>query len=99
MIRLMDTLASSTLDQGTEHFDPSTIAIVTIDTGNPATNIIPSQSHATVNIRFNDIHSSASLTKWLEVHTQKIGAKFGVKNRNAGPHLRRELLYTARRII
>jgi len=79
MIRLMDTLASSTLDQGTEHFDPSTIAIVTIDTGNPATNIIPSQSHATVNIRFNDIHSSASLTKWLEVHTQKIGAKFGVK--------------------
>ena len=79
MTRLMDTLASSTLDQGTEHFDPSTIAIVTIDTGNPATNIIPSQSHATVNIRFNDIHSGASLIKWLEVHTQKIGAKFGVE--------------------
>ena len=79
MIRLMDTLASSTLDQGTEHFDASTIAIVTIDTGNPATNIIPSQSHATVNIRFNDTHSGASLTKWLEVQTEKIGAKFGVK--------------------
>ena len=79
MIRLMDTLASSTLDQGTEHFDASTIAIVTIDTGNPATNIIPSQSHATVNIRFNDTHSGASLTKWLEVHTHKIGAKFGVE--------------------
>lgn len=79
MTRLMDTLASSTLDQGTEHFDASTIAIVTIDTGNPATNIIPSQSHATVNIRFNDTHSGASLTKWLEVQTQKIGAKFGVK--------------------
>lgn len=79
MTRLMDTLASSTLDQGTEHFDASTIAIVTIDTGNPATNIIPSQSHATVNIRFNDTHSGASLTKWLEVQTEKIGAKFGVK--------------------
>jgi succinyl-diaminopimelate desuccinylase len=79
MTRLMDTLASSTLDQGTEHFDASTIAIVTIDTGNPATNIIPSQSHATVNIRFNDTHSGASLTKWLEVQTEKISAKFGVK--------------------
>ena len=79
MIRLMDTLASSTLDQGTEHFDASTIAIVTIDTGNPATNIIPSQSHATVNIRFNDTHSGASLTKWLEVHTHKIGTNFGVE--------------------
>ena len=79
MIRLMDTLASSTLDQGTEHFDSSTIAIVTIDTGNPATNIIPSQSHATVNIRFNDTHSGASLTKWLEVHTHKIGTNFGVE--------------------
>ena len=79
MIRLMDTLASSTLDQGTEHFDSSTIAIVTIDTANPATNIIPSQSHATVNIRFNDTHSGASLTKWLEVHTHKIGTNFGVE--------------------
>jgi succinyl-diaminopimelate desuccinylase len=79
MTRLMDTLGSSTLDQGTEHFDASTITIVTIDTGNSATNIIPSQSHATVNIRFNDTHSGASLTKWLEMQTQKIGAKFGVK--------------------
>ena len=51
--RLMDRLASHELDQGTAHFDPSTLAVVTIDTGNPATNVIPAQGRATVNIRFN----------------------------------------------
>jgi succinyl-diaminopimelate desuccinylase len=36
--RLVDRIASHELDQGSDHFDPSTIAVVTIDTGNPATN-------------------------------------------------------------
>ncbi|WP_417713438.1 succinyl-diaminopimelate desuccinylase [Pseudophaeobacter arcticus] len=78
MARLMDQLASHQLDQGTEHFDPSTLAIVTIDTGNPATNVIPAQSNATVNIRFNDSHSGASLSSWLQSEVDKITAEFGV---------------------
>ncbi len=48
LVRLMDRLATKQLDQGTEHFDASTLAITTIDTGNPATNVIPAQSRATV---------------------------------------------------
>jgi succinyl-diaminopimelate desuccinylase len=77
MARLMDRLASHELDQGTEHFDASTLAVVTIDTGNPATNVIPAQSRATVNIRFNDAHSGASLTEWLRVEADKVEAEFG----------------------
>jgi succinyl-diaminopimelate desuccinylase len=46
--------------RGTEHFDPSTLAVTTIDTGNPASNVIPAEGRATVNIRFNDRHSGAS---------------------------------------
>ncbi|MDU8942553.1 succinyl-diaminopimelate desuccinylase [Ovoidimarina sediminis] len=63
--RLADRLASETLDEGSEHFDASTLAVTTIDTGNPANNVIPGEARATVNIRFNDLHSSASLTEWL----------------------------------
>ena len=78
MARLMDRLASHQLDQGTDHFDASTLAVVTIDTGNPATNVIPAQSRATVNIRFNDSHSGASLSSWLQSEVDRVTAEFGV---------------------
>ncbi|MBC7133585.1 MAG: succinyl-diaminopimelate desuccinylase [Roseovarius sp.] len=79
MARLMDRLASHTLDAGTEHFDPSTLAIVTIDTGNPATNVIPAECRATVNIRFNDSHDSASLIRWMQSELDRVDAEFGTR--------------------
>ena len=75
MARLMDRLASHELDQGTEHFDASTLAVVSIDTGNPATNVIPAQSRACVNIRFNDLHSGASLSEWLRAQAAQVDAE------------------------
>ena len=78
MARLIDQLSTSELDQGTKHFDASTVAVVNIDTGNPATNVIPAQSSATVNIRFNDAHSGKSITDWLKLHTDDIINTFGV---------------------
>ena len=78
MARLVDQLSCAELDQGTEHFDASSLAVVTIDTGNPATNVIPAQCRATVNIRFNDAHSGASLTTWLQDQADEISAEFGV---------------------
>ena len=77
--RLMDRLGSHQLDEGSEHFDASTLAIVTIDTGNPATNVIPAQGRAAVNIRFNDLHSGTSLTGWLQSEADKIAEEFGLK--------------------
>jgi len=78
MARLMDRLATYKLDLGTENFDPSTLAIVTIDTGNTATNVIPAEARATVNIRFNDAHDSASLAVWLQAELDKVVDEFGV---------------------
>ena len=78
MARLVDQLSCAELDQGTEHFDASSLAVVTIDTGNPATNVIPAQTRATVNLRFNDAHSGASLTTWLQDQADEISAEFGV---------------------
>ncbi|MDC0136081.1 succinyl-diaminopimelate desuccinylase [Sulfitobacter sp.] len=79
MMRLMDRLASHELDQGTDHFDGSTLAMVTVDTGNPATNVIPAECSATVNIRFNDTHSGASLSEWIENEVTTIRETFGVQ--------------------
>ena len=79
MARLMDRLASHELDQGTDHFDASTLAVVTMDTGNPATNVIPAQCSGTVNIRFNDQHSGASLSDWLLAEGARVAEEFGVE--------------------
>ena len=78
LVRLLDRLAGHELDTGSAHFDPSTLAIVTVDTGNPATNVIPASARAAVNIRFNDRHSGASLTAWLEAEAAAVAAAFGV---------------------
>ncbi len=79
LMRLMDQLATHELDQGNDHFDASTLAIVTVDTGNPATNVIPAQARATVNIRFNDAHSGDSLSEWLRAQADAISASYGVE--------------------
>jgi len=79
LMRLMDQLATHELDRGTDHFDPSTLAIVTVDTGNSATNVIPAQARGTVNIRFNDTHSGESLRAWLRAKADTIAAQYGVE--------------------
>ena len=79
MARLMDRLASHELDRGTAHFDASTLAVVTIDTGNVATNVIPARCEGTVNIRFNDAHSGASLSRWVQEEADKVAGEFGVE--------------------
>jgi succinyl-diaminopimelate desuccinylase len=65
MLRMLSALIEKPLDDGSAHFQPSTLEVATVDVGNPATNIIPAQATATFNIRFNDHHSSDSLIKRL----------------------------------
>ncbi|SHE79445.1 succinyldiaminopimelate desuccinylase [Ruegeria intermedia] len=79
LARLMDRLASHELDRGTDHFDASTLAVVTMDTGNAATNVIPAQCRGAVNIRFNELHTGASLSDWLRAQAADVTAEFGVQ--------------------
>lgn len=65
LVRILSALTEKPLDQGSDHFEPSTLTLTTIDTGNPATNVIPAQVKAGFNIRFNELHSSVLLDKWL----------------------------------
>ncbi len=79
MAQLMATLAAHELDQGTDHFDASTLAVTTIDTGNPANNVIPAETKSTVNIRFNDAHTSEKITEWLHAEADKVAVSTGIE--------------------
>jgi succinyl-diaminopimelate desuccinylase len=79
LVALMARLEEKPLDEGTAHFDASTLAITTIDCGNPVTNVIPAKGTATVNIRFNDAHTGASVTAWLQGHAAAVEAATGVR--------------------
>lgn len=79
LVTLLARLEEKPLDEGTAHFDASTLAITTIDCGNPATNVIPARGAATVNIRFNDLHSGASLSEWLSAHAAAVRVETGVQ--------------------
>ena len=76
---LAHRLSAHVLDEGTDHFDTSTCSVTTIDTGNPATNVIPAETRMTVNLRFNDLHTGASLTEWLQAEADKVASETGVK--------------------
>lgn len=65
LVTILKTLDDLKLDDGTAHFQPSNLEIVTVDTGNTADNVIPAQCRATFNVRFNDTWTGASLEKKL----------------------------------
>ncbi len=78
MAALANRLSVKVLDEGTEHFEPSTLAITSIDTGNRASNVIPAECRMTVNIRFNDAHDSAGLAAWLRAEADAVTQSSGV---------------------
>jgi succinyl-diaminopimelate desuccinylase len=77
MAALVTLLSSEVLDQGNEHFDPSTLNFTTIDTGNTATNVIPAEAKAGFNIRFTDQHTPDSLKARIAKAVDTIRKQFG----------------------
>jgi succinyl-diaminopimelate desuccinylase len=79
LVKLLARIDAEPLDRGTPHFDPSTLAITTIDCGNPASNVIPARATAAVNIRFNDMHSGGTLSAWLRSEAEAVAEATGVE--------------------
>jgi len=78
LARLIARLEETPLDEGNAHFDASTLVTVTFDVGNPASNVIPAEARATVNIRFNDEHTGQSLIDRLGAEAARIEQETGV---------------------
>ncbi|MBY8336504.1 succinyl-diaminopimelate desuccinylase [Alteriqipengyuania sp. NZ-12B] len=63
LVAAMAELEALVLDEGTDWFQPSNLEITDIEVGNPAHNVIPGEARARLSIRFNDLHSGASLSE------------------------------------
>jgi len=70
-------IARETLDDGTQHFQPSTLVFTTFDVGNPASNVSPAAARAAANIRFNDLHTPESLRLRLERIAEEVTREMG----------------------
>ena len=77
LIDLLARLQGRVLDEGYPEFQPSNLEVTTVDVGNPATNVIPAEARARLNIRFNPAHRGADLAGWIERECAAAGDGFG----------------------
>ncbi|HMA50446.1 MAG TPA: succinyl-diaminopimelate desuccinylase [Magnetospirillaceae bacterium] len=76
LVAMLSAITAEPLDRGSEHFQPSTCALTSIDVGNPATNVIPAQGCAKMNVRFNDLHRGADIEAWLRRKCDSVGGAY-----------------------
>ena len=84
LMQMLTNINKKVLDKGTKHFQPSIIQITSIDVGNEALNVIPAKATGCFNIRFNTLHTTTSLTKWLKKEFNKVGIKYKLKTYLSG---------------
>lgn len=65
------------LDDGSEWFEPSTLAFTMIEAGNRAVNVIPQQVRAGFNIRFNDRQTPDALLRQVTQMTDEVKRSSG----------------------
>ena len=76
LVKMLSVLTNEPMDDGTDHFQASTLQISTVDVGNPASNVIPAKAIAVFNIRYNDLHTSATLESWLRKKLDAVGGEY-----------------------
>lgn len=84
LVKMLDALIADPLDNGNEFFDPSSLSITTIDCGNEVENVIPGEATARFNIRYNNIHTGASLEKWVRDTLDSVDQNYTLTTRISG---------------
>ena len=79
LVAMLHALTTAELDQGSAHFQPSTLQVSTIDIGNPAANVIPAGARAVFNIRFSDCWTGESLKHWLADRLDAVGGRYALE--------------------
>jgi succinyl-diaminopimelate desuccinylase len=69
--RLIVALSDEPLDHGSAQFQASNLEFTSVDVGNPTSNVIPGQARAKFNIRFNDLHTQATLRELVDARLAK----------------------------
>jgi succinyl-diaminopimelate desuccinylase len=73
LVAMLAELDALVLDEGTDWFQPSNLEVTEIDVPNDAHNVIPALAKARISIRFNDLHSGASLSEKVGAIAEKHG--------------------------
>lgn len=73
LVAMLAELDALVLDEGTDWFQASNLEITEIEVGNAAHNVIPATAKARLSIRFNDLHSGASLSEKVAAIASKHG--------------------------
>lgn len=79
MLKILQALEDLHLDDGSAHFAASNLEIVTVDVGNPVTNVIPEKVTAAFNVRFNDNYSGAALDQKIRTAMDATGVAYEMK--------------------
>lgn len=74
---LIEALIREPIDQGSTHFQPTSLQFTTVDVGNKATNIAPGVAKARFNTRFNDLWTSKKLLAHLTERLERANAALG----------------------
>ena len=79
LARILDRLSSAPLDNGTANFQPSNLQVTVISVPNMATNVIPAEAHAKLNIRYNDGWTRARIEDWVRDTATRAAAELDSK--------------------
>ena len=74
---VLAALFDAPLDQGDADFDPSNLEVVSVDVGNPATNVIPAEVKLVFNVRFNALWTPETLKAEI---ARRVAAASGVRH-------------------
>ena len=74
---IIEALVREPIDQGSTHFQPTSLQFTTVDVGNPATNIAPGVAKARFNTRFNDLWTSKTLLAHLKERIERANEALG----------------------
>ena len=77
LAEIVSRLAHEKLDQGSAHFEPSTLAFTTFDVGNHAGNVSPAEARAVANVRFNDLHTPEALVALARAIANQVREELG----------------------
>ena len=106
LVSICKKLKERKLDKGNKNFQPSNLEFTSINVDNKAHNVIPARAKAQFNIRYNNLHTSSSLKKKINLIVKKISKKNKCKfkvdyieNGDAFLTKPEKTIYMAKRII
>jgi|GEM_PF-12934 len=84
LVDMLYTMQYAPMDKGNKDFQPSNLEVVSIDVGNPVSNIIPAKATAKFNIRFNNHFTGESVIEWVRGKCDAVGGNYELNGRVSG---------------